>query len=281
MGFEPVSTRRRSSTPRPCGPTTRWSSARRLRLDMVGTGLPGVIWLLVILGADQHRRLAALPDRECALPGAAGREPRLLHRARDPRDPGPRSAVPGRSRRRPESLELVHDHLMMHRVPPCHPSLLRHRNALLAARIALALAAAASVPGVSLAAKTDHRGHAQRGPHHRRGEGLANGKLDYSTDDAGRLSIEWEKVASLTSPQEYQVELGIGASATSAGLASRTATASSWSRRPAADTLRDRGRGRDQPDQRRFLQRLQVLSRRRPHGREGQPSDDLQPERRR
>ena len=89
--------------------------------------------------------------------------------------------------------------------------LLRHRNALLAARIALALAAAASVPGVSLAAKTDHL--VMRNGDHITGEvkGLANGKLDYSTDDAGRLSIEWEKVARLTSPQEYQVELGTGA----------------------------------------------------------------------
>ena len=41
-------------------------------------------------------------------------------------------------------------------------------------------------------------------------KGLSYGKLDYSTDDAGRLSIEWEKVARLTSPNQFQFELGTG-----------------------------------------------------------------------
>jgi hypothetical protein len=41
-------------------------------------------------------------------------------------------------------------------------------------------------------------------------KGLERGKLDFSTDDAGRLSIEWEKVESLTSPFAYDVEVGSG-----------------------------------------------------------------------
>src|SRR5262249_23926382 len=41
-------------------------------------------------------------------------------------------------------------------------------------------------------------------------KGLAHGKLDYSTDDAGRLSIEWDKVARVTSPNQFQLELGSG-----------------------------------------------------------------------
>jgi hypothetical protein len=72
------------------------------------------------------------------------------------------------------------------------------------------LAAAVSCSATARAAKTDHL--VMQNGDHITGEvkGLAYGKLDYSTDDAGRLSIEWEKVVRLTSPQEYQVELGSG-----------------------------------------------------------------------
>src|SRR5262245_15865300 len=41
-------------------------------------------------------------------------------------------------------------------------------------------------------------------------KGLARGKLDYSTDDAGRLSIEWEKVAKLTSANSFDIEDSFG-----------------------------------------------------------------------
>jgi hypothetical protein len=41
-------------------------------------------------------------------------------------------------------------------------------------------------------------------------KGLTRGKLDYSTDDAGRLSIEWEKVARVTSPTPYHIEVASG-----------------------------------------------------------------------
>jgi hypothetical protein len=41
-------------------------------------------------------------------------------------------------------------------------------------------------------------------------KGLSRGKLDFSTDDAGRLSIEWIKVRTLTSPFPYDVEMGSG-----------------------------------------------------------------------
>ena len=37
-------------------------------------------------------------------------------------------------------------------------------------------------------------------------KGLARGKLDFSTDDAGRLSIEWVKVARVTSPHPFNAE---------------------------------------------------------------------------
>ena len=40
---------------------------------------------------------------------------------------------------------------------------------------------------------------------------LARGKLDYSTDDAGRLAIEWVKVARVTSPHTFEVEMTSGA----------------------------------------------------------------------
>ena len=41
-------------------------------------------------------------------------------------------------------------------------------------------------------------------------KGLSRGKLDYSTDDAGRLSIEWERVARIQSPNPFEVEMGSG-----------------------------------------------------------------------
>jgi hypothetical protein len=40
---------------------------------------------------------------------------------------------------------------------------------------------------------------------------LTRGKLDYSTDDAGKLAIEWVKVARLTSPNSFEVETMSGA----------------------------------------------------------------------
>ena len=41
-------------------------------------------------------------------------------------------------------------------------------------------------------------------------KGLSRGKLDYSTDDAGRLAIEWVKVARLSSPRTFEVETSSG-----------------------------------------------------------------------
>jgi hypothetical protein len=87
---------------------------------------------------------------------------------------------------------------------------LRRRNALLAARIALALASVAAYATQAVAGNTDRL--VMRNGDHITGEvkGLSYGKLDYSTDDAGRLSIEWDKVARLTSPNDFQVEVGSG-----------------------------------------------------------------------
>jgi hypothetical protein len=39
---------------------------------------------------------------------------------------------------------------------------------------------------------------------------MSRGKLDFSTDDAGRLSIEWVKIARLTSAESYEFELTSG-----------------------------------------------------------------------
>jgi hypothetical protein len=41
-------------------------------------------------------------------------------------------------------------------------------------------------------------------------KGLSRGKLDYSTDDAGRLSIEWVKVVRVTSPHVFELETTAG-----------------------------------------------------------------------
>ncbi len=74
----------------------------------------------------------------------------------------------------------------------------------------LALLAAFSRP--ALAAKTDvitlKNGDKITGEV----KGVSRGKLDYSTDDVGRLSIEWEKVASVTSTHLFDVEMSWGAS---------------------------------------------------------------------
>jgi len=43
-------------------------------------------------------------------------------------------------------------------------------------------------------------------------KGVSRGKLDYSTDDAGRLSIEWEKVTSVRSTHAFDVEMSWGVS---------------------------------------------------------------------
>lgn len=42
-------------------------------------------------------------------------------------------------------------------------------------------------------------------------KGLFRGKLDYNTDDAGRLSIEWVKIIRLTSRHYFEVEVASGA----------------------------------------------------------------------
>ena len=79
------------------------------------------------------------------------------------------------------------------------------------ARLALAgFALAAIGPAEALAAKTDVV--VLLNGDHITGEvkGLSYGKLDYSTDDAGRLSIEWEKLGRVTSPHVFQVEVASG-----------------------------------------------------------------------
>lgn len=42
-------------------------------------------------------------------------------------------------------------------------------------------------------------------------KGLSRGKLDYNTDDAGRLAIEWIKVAHVTSSRSFEIEIASGA----------------------------------------------------------------------
>jgi hypothetical protein len=74
-----------------------------------------------------------------------------------------------------------------------------------AAAVVLALSLSLA-PGTALGAKTDvlvlKNGDRITGEV----KGLARGKLDYKTDDAGRLSVEWDKVARLTSVNSFDVE---------------------------------------------------------------------------
>ena len=39
---------------------------------------------------------------------------------------------------------------------------------------------------------------------------LSRGQLDYKTDDAGRLKIEWDKILRVTSNRYYEVEMSSG-----------------------------------------------------------------------
>jgi hypothetical protein len=41
-------------------------------------------------------------------------------------------------------------------------------------------------------------------------KGMSRGKLDFNTDDAGRLSIEWDKVRTISSTHQYEAELTSG-----------------------------------------------------------------------
>ena len=41
-------------------------------------------------------------------------------------------------------------------------------------------------------------------------KGMSRGKIDFSTDDAGRLSVEWTKVAQVTSVHVFEVEMSSG-----------------------------------------------------------------------
>src|SRR5271165_2099631 len=41
-------------------------------------------------------------------------------------------------------------------------------------------------------------------------KGMSRGQLDFKTDDAGRLSIEWIKIATITSTHSFEVELATG-----------------------------------------------------------------------
>jgi hypothetical protein len=65
-------------------------------------------------------------------------------------------------------------------------------------------------PAIGLAAKTDvvvlQNGDKITGEV----KSMSRGKLDYSTDDAGRLAIEWIKVARMTSSNTFEVEMASG-----------------------------------------------------------------------
>jgi hypothetical protein len=77
-------------------------------------------------------------------------------------------------------------------------------------RSVLLAAALAAWPAVASAQKTDvvtmPNGDKITGEI----ESLSRGKLDYSTDDLGRLSIEWIKVARITSMHYFDVEVASG-----------------------------------------------------------------------
>src|SRR5262245_34391723 len=77
-------------------------------------------------------------------------------------------------------------------------------------RLALAAALVIVLPRAASAGKTGLV-HLRNGDR-MTGEvkGLSRGKLDYSTDDVGGLSIEWEKVARVRSPHVVEVEVASG-----------------------------------------------------------------------
>jgi hypothetical protein len=74
----------------------------------------------------------------------------------------------------------------------------------------LATALLVAAPLASAREKTDVV--VMRNGDHLTGEikGMSRGKLDLSTADAGRLSIEWSKVADVTSDHQYEAELSSG-----------------------------------------------------------------------
>jgi len=80
-----------------------------------------------------------------------------------------------------------------------------HRLARLFAAIAALLALAFSLPATARE-KTDEVVLLNGDRNTCEIMGLARGKLDCKTDDAGRISIEWLKVARVTSPFVYEVE---------------------------------------------------------------------------
>lgn len=132
------------------------------------------------------------------------------------------------------------------------PPLARYSKA-----VAIAVIAATLSPGLALAAKTDVM--ILRNGDHVTGEvkGVSRGKLDYSTDDAGRLSIEWEKVAFLSSVHPFRVETMWGAKYFGTlGRAEREGFVAVVG--PAADTLRIAHIVEMYPLNAGFVQRLQA-----------------------
>jgi hypothetical protein len=74
------------------------------------------------------------------------------------------------------------------------------------------LAAALLVAAVPASARDKTDVVILRNGDHLTGEikGMSRGKLDFNTDDAGRLSIEWDKIKSLSSTHQYEAELTSG-----------------------------------------------------------------------
>jgi hypothetical protein len=115
MAFEPASDGQRILHAETLRAYDQLVQARRLRLDMVGTGLPGVIWLIVILGGlisivvsllfpvESARYQAVLiVSLACFIALVM-----LVILSLDQPFRGDLGVGP-------ESLELVHDHLMLH-----------------------------------------------------------------------------------------------------------------------------------------------------------------------
>jgi hypothetical protein len=115
MAFEPASDSQKILHAETLRAYNQWVQARRLRLDLVGAGLPGIIWLLVILGGlisivvsllfpiESARYQALLVvSLACFIALVL-----LVILGLDQPFRGDLGVSP-------ESLELVHDHLMMH-----------------------------------------------------------------------------------------------------------------------------------------------------------------------
>jgi hypothetical protein len=102
--------------------------ARRMRLDAVGTGLPGVMWLVILSGrSHQPERLLLFQGRGCTFARDFSNASGNVYWARHLHDLRPRSSVPGRpgsatrtlsTSVRPPDETIAHNNISTERIQP-------------------------------------------------------------------------------------------------------------------------------------------------------------------